>query len=277
LSNEPGIRERDLTKGRGLTWVRLLTWLYWAGAAGLAPWIVVLFLTQVRRAPAHQVHILTVGLVLAMMLGLLATAWLYSRDSWLSVMAASFTATVTFISAWFRILTQTGASVWAGSIPVFLVIVTAIIVLCVITIRAELATLTGTALARTGTHARWLTIALAIAALALVPSVVIVLVVGPGVQIATHLRLAWIGLDVFELLALAHTGSALHRRSVTVVVPATITGALLLCDAWINIIPSSAAAQSEGIALAFVEVPMAALSFWVATRAMSYPAADRLR
>lgn len=62
----------------------------------------------------------------------------------------------------------------------------------------------------------------------------------------------------------------------TVVVPATITGALLLCDAWINVIASHAAAQAEGIALAFVEVPMAALSFWVATRAMSYPAANRL-
>jgi hypothetical protein len=73
---------------------------------------------------------------------------------------------------------------------------------------------------------------------------------------------------VFELLALAHTGSALHRRS--------IIGALLLCDAWINVIATHAAAQAEGIALAFVEVPMAALSFWVATRAMSYPAADRL-
>jgi hypothetical protein len=211
-----------------------------------------------------------------MMLGLLATAWLYSRESWLSVMVASFTATVTFISAWFRILTQTGASMSTGSIATFLVIVTAIIVLCVITIRAELAALAGTAVTRAGTHVRWLTIALAIAALALVPSVVIVLVAGPGVQIATHLRLAWIGLDVFELLALAHTGSALHRRSVTVVVPATITGALLLCDAWINVIPTHAAAQAEGIALAFVEVPMAVLSFWVATRAMSYPAADRL-
>jgi len=275
LSDGPEIREQGLTQGQGptwrrrLTWVRLLTWLYWASAAGLAPWIVVLFRTQARRGQAHQVHILTVGLVLAMMLGLLFTAWLYSRASWLSVMAASFTATVTFIAAWFRILTQTGTSESAGSIATFLVIVTAIIVLCIITIRARLA--------RTGAHARWLTIALAMAALALVPSVVIVLVARPGVQIATHLRLAWTGLDVFELLALAHTGSALHRRSAAVVVPATITGALLLCDAWINVIPTHAAARSEGIALAFVEVPMAALSFWVATRAMSYPAADRLR
>lgn len=270
MSSNPVIRPRDRT------WVRYLTWLYWAGAAGLAPWIVYLFLTQTKRAPAHQVHILTVGLVLAMMGGLLATAWLYTRDSWLSVMAASFTATTTFISAWFRILTHTGGSQWAGSIPVFLAVVTAIIVLCVITIRAELAAMTGAAVPRPGTHARWLAIALAVAALALVPSLVVVLTAAPGVQIARHLRLAWTGLDVFELLALAHTGNALHRRSVTVAVPATVTGALLICDAWINVIPSAAAARSQGIAMAFVEVPIAALSFWVAIRAMSYQAAGHL-
>jgi hypothetical protein len=280
LSNDPEIRERDLTRGRGLTTIRYLTWFYWAGAAGLAPWIVYLFLSQVKRAPTHQLHILTVGLILAMMLGLLVTAWLYARDSPLSVMAASFAATVTFISAWFRILTRAGASTWAGSIPTFLAVVTAIVVLCVITIRTELA---GTGPLRAGTgplrarpDARWLPLALAIAALALVPSLVLVLTVEPTAQIAQHLRLAWTGLDAFELLAMAYTGRALHRRSVTVVVPATVTGTLLLCDAWINVISSNAAGRFEGIALAFVEVPIAALSFWVATRALSFAAAERL-
>ena len=83
-----------------------------------------------------------------MVLGLLVTAWLYLRDSWLSVMAASFAATATFISAWFRILTRAGASTGAGSFLTFLAVVTAIVVLCVITIRTELAALTGTALPR---------------------------------------------------------------------------------------------------------------------------------
>jgi hypothetical protein len=267
LSNDPEIRERDLTRDRG---IRYLTWFYWAGAAGLAPWIVYLFLSQVKRAPTHQLHILTVGLILAMMLGLLVTAWLYSRDSWLSVMAASFAATVTFISAWFRILTRAGASTWAGSIPTFLAVVTAIVVLCVITIRTELGLL------RARPAARWLPLALAIAALALVPSLVLVLTVEPTAQIAQHLRLAWTGLDVFELLAMAHTGRALHRRSATAVVPATVTGTLLVCDAWINVISSNAAGRFEGIALAFVEVPIAALSFWVASRAPSFAAAERL-
>ena len=286
MPNEPGMRERDLTRDRGPRWVRYLTWLYWAGAAGLAPWAVYLFLSQVKRAQAHQVFILTIGLILAMMLGLLVTAWLYLRDSWLSVMAASFAGTAIFISAWFRVLTQAGTSAWAGwagSIPEFLAVVTVSIVLCVIVIRTELAALTGTALRRAGTalprarpHARWLPPALAIAALALVPSLIIVLVVPPGVQISQHLRVAWTGLDVFELLAMAHTGLRLHRRSATAVVPATVTGTLLLCDAWINVIGSAAAAHSKGIALAFVEVPIAVLSFWVATRAIRFPAPDRL-
>jgi hypothetical protein len=239
--------------------VSRLKWLFWAGAAGLAPWIVYLFFSQVPRAPAHQIRLLAVGLIIAMMLGILLTAWLYAQGLPLSVMAASFAATATFISAWFRTLTQTGGSRWEGSIPTFLVVVVAIVALCVIAIRTELSP--------PGARARWLPIALAIAALVLVPSVVVELTVVPAAQIAHHLRLAWTGLDVFELLAMASTGFALHRRTAAAVVPATITGALLLCDAWINVIPSTAAARAEGIALAFVEVPLAALSFWVAARA----------
>jgi hypothetical protein len=45
---------------------------------------------------------------------------------------------VAFISAWFRTLTQAGGSGWAGSIPTFLAVVAAIVVLCVIVIRNEL-------------------------------------------------------------------------------------------------------------------------------------------
>jgi len=243
---------------------RYLKWLFWAGAAGLAPWVVYLYLSQVPRAPAHQIHLLAVGLILAMIAGILLTAWTYSRGFSLSVMAASFAATAAFISAWFRTLTQTGGSSWAGSIPTFLAVVAAIVVLCIIVIRSELSVRS-----KPRAHARWLPIALTIAALALVPSLVIVLVVVPVAQIAHHLRVAWTGLDVFEVLAMASTGFALQRRPAIAVVPATITGTLLLCDAWINVVPSTAAARSEGIVLAFVELPLAAFSFWVAARVAS--------
>jgi hypothetical protein len=236
---------------------RYLKWLYWAGAAGLVPWTAYLYLSQVPTGVTHQVHVLAVGILVALMLGVLATAWTYRRGSGHALMAASFTAAATFIAAWFRGLTRSGGSGWSGSTPVFLTLAAVIVALCVAAIRGELAG---------RRRHRWLAAALGLAGLALVPSLVIVLTVVPPVQVAHHLRLAWTGLDVCELLALAATGLALHRRSASTVIPATVTGALLLCDAWFNIIPTTGMARAEAIVLAFVEVPLAALSFWVAAR-----------
>jgi len=241
---------------------RNLKWLYWAGAVGLAPWIVYLYSSQVPSAVTHMVHVLAVGLLLALLLGVLVTAWAYRRGYSLAVMVATFTGTATFISAWFRALTRSLGSHWSGSLPVFLTVAAVIVGLCGYAVRSQLSVPSPE-----GTRARWLPVALAIAALALVPSLVIVLTVVPPVQIAHHLPLAWTGLDVFELLALAATGFALHRRSAVTAVPATITGTLLLCDAWINVIPTTGMARAEAILLAFVEVPLAALSFWIAARA----------
>jgi hypothetical protein len=249
----PAARHDAVTR---MSWVeRHLKWLYWACAAGLAPWIVYLYLSQVPRAQAHQIRLLAVGLILAMIAGLLLTAWTYRRGLPRSMMAASFAATAAFISAWFRTLTQAGGSNWAGSIPTFIAAVVIVVVLCVIVIRSELSA---------SSPVRWLPIVLTIAALALIPSLVVVLTVVPRIQTAHHLRVAWSGLDMFEVLALASTGFALQRRPAIAVIPATITGTLLLCDAWLNIIPSTGVAFYEGVMMAFIELPLAALSFWVA-------------
>ena len=163
----PAVRHGAVTR---IPWVEQhLKWLYWACAAGLTPWVVYLYLSQAPRAQAHQIRLLAVGLILALIAGLLLTAWMYRRGFSRSVMAAL----TTFES--------------------------------------------------------------------------------PG-----------LGLDVFEVLALAATGFALQRRPAIAAVPATITGTLLLGDAWLNVIPSTGMALYEGIVMAFVELPLAALSFWVA-------------
>jgi hypothetical protein len=241
-------------------WVqRNVQWVYWVGAAGLAPWIVALAVTQVPRAPAHDVHVLTLGLLLTVMASLATTAWLYGTGRGLAVMAASFAAAVTFISGWFRALTRTGGSRLAGSLLIFLTVSGTIVIVCAVAIRYAWASLTQGRPTR-----RWLPVALALSALALVPSLVVVVTVVPPVQIAHHLRVAWIGLDLFELAALVLTGLGLHRRSPTVIIPAAITGTLLVCDAWINVVPATGAARLEGLVLALVELPLAALSFWVA-------------
>jgi hypothetical protein len=240
---------------------RYLKWLFWAGAAGLAPWIVYLYFSQIRRAPVHHVRLLAVGLVLAIVLGVLLTAWMYWKGFTLTVIAASFAATTGFVSAWFRILTQTADPSWAGGIPVFLAIIVAIVVLCVIVIRSE-----PSEPSKTRAPARWLPIALAIIVLPLVPPLFTQLGAMAPVQMGDRLQVAWTGLDVFEFLAMGATGFALQRRLASAVVPAAITGALLLCDAWINVVPATAAARPEAIAMAFVEVPLAGLSFWTAAR-----------
>jgi hypothetical protein len=241
-----------------LAWAeRHLSWLFWACAAGLAPWVVFLFITQPPRAEAHQIRPLSVGLFLAMIAGILMTAWTYRRGSPLAAVTAAFTAAATFIAAWFRCLTQVGGSNWAGAIPTLLILVVVIIGMCVVVIRSEFS-------ARA--PARWLPIALIAGALTLVPSVVIRLTVSPAAQTAHHLKLAWTGLDVFEVIALAATALALQRRPGVTAVPAAVTGALLICDAWINIVPATGAAFYEAIAMAFAELPLAALSFWVALR-----------
>ena len=196
----PAVRHRAVMR---IPWVeRHLKWLYWACAAVLAPWVVYLYLTQVPRAQAHQIRLLGVGLILALAGGLLLTAWTYRRGFSRSVIAASSTATAAFICAWFRTLTQAGGSDWAGSIPTLVAMIIIVVVLCVIVITSEIS---GRA------HARWLPIALTVAALALIPSLVVVLTVVPKIQTAHHLRVAWTGLDVFEVLALASTGFALQR------------------------------------------------------------------
>lgn len=76
---------------------------------------------------------------------------------------------------------------------------------------------------------------------------------------------------MFEVFTLAATGFALHRRPVIVAIPATITGTLLICDAWINIIPSAGTALYQAVAMAFIELPLAAVSFWTAARTSDQP------
>jgi hypothetical protein len=171
--------------------------------------------------------------------------------------AASFTAAAAFISAWFRALTQVGATHWAGAIPILVAMNAVVIGLCAAAIRSEYSA---------PRSARWLPIVLVVAALALVPSLVIVLTVAPAAQTAHHLKIAWTGLDVFEVAALAATALALQRRPAVTAIPVAVTGALLICDAWINIVPARGDAFWEAIAMAFAELPLAALCFWVAIR-----------
>jgi hypothetical protein len=83
-----------------------------------------------------------------------------------------------------------------------------------------------------------------------------------------HWRVAWIGLDAMEALALALTARLAYQRSTWVDITATATAMLLIVDAWFDIVTSSGWELTQAIAAAVVlEIPLALLSLWIARHA----------
>jgi len=120
-------------------------------------------------------------------------------------------------------------------------------------------------------HGRWLVPpwvapALLLCALALVPWTAFLFLSLKPHYVANHWRFAWGGFDVGLGIALAATGLTVVRRSPFAEVTATITGTLLCCDAWFDVLTARGAsdiAQAAASAV-LIELPLAALCFWMA-------------
>lgn len=86
----------------------------------------------------------------------------------------------------------------------------------------------------------------------------------PSRQESPHYAVAWTGFDVILLAGLAATAYFALRRSHYLAISAAATGALLLVDAWFDIMttPGSQVAQSIVLAAA-VELPLAAVCLWL--------------
>ena len=112
----------------------------------------------------------------------------------------------------------------------------------------------------------WIAPALLACAVVLIPWTALLFVTLPRHYVANHWALAWGGFDVGLGLALASTAVLIARRSALAEVTAAITGTLLVCDAWFDILTSRGAsdiAQATASAL-LIELPLAALCFWMA-------------
>jgi hypothetical protein len=84
----------------------------------------------------------------------------------------------------------------------------------------------------------------------------------------THWRLAWVGFDIVLLAAFAATGWAFWRGRQIVIVFLLVTGTLLCCDAWFDVILDLRTSDmwwSVASAL-LVELPIAFLMFNAARR-----------
>jgi hypothetical protein len=85
---------------------------------------------------------------------------------------------------------------------------------------------------------------------------------------ATHWRLAWVGFDIVLLAAFAATGWAFWRGRQIVIGCLIVTGTLLCCDAWFDVILDLRTGDMwMSIAAAVVvELPLAFLMFTAARR-----------
>jgi len=100
----------------------------------------------------------------------------------------------------------------------------------------------------------------------LIPWIALLFVTLPRHYVASHWAVAWGGLDIGLGIALAGTAALVARRSPYAEVTAAITGTLLVCDAWFDVLTSRGVSDvAQALALAvFIELPLAALCFWIA-------------
>ena len=112
----------------------------------------------------------------------------------------------------------------------------------------------------------WFPTIFLVSAVVLVPWTALVIASLPDHYKANHWSMAWTGFDIGLGLALAATAVAVLRRSTFAELAATVSGTLLVCDAWFDVMTSRGTkdvAQAVASAL-LVELPLAGLCFWVA-------------
>ena len=108
---------------------------------------------------------------------------------------------------------------------------------------------------------RWVTISLSLTAIGLVPWTLWLTFSLPSRHVTDHYDLAWVGFDVGLAAAFGATAWAAYRASNWLVPFAAVTGTMLLCDAWFDVVTSGGGGERlEAVLEAiFAELPLAAL------------------
>jgi hypothetical protein len=113
----------------------------------------------------------------------------------------------------------------------------------------------------------WIAPAFVLCALLLLPWAAYLTFSLPRSYSANHWRVAWGGFDLGLGIALAVTAIAVARRSPFAEITAAVTGTLLICDAWFDVLTTRTSTEllQAGLEAALIELPLAALCFWMAT------------
>ena len=112
----------------------------------------------------------------------------------------------------------------------------------------------------------WIAPAFFLCALILVVWAGFLIVTLPRNYTANHWHVAWGGFDIGLGIALVATAVAVVRRSPYAEVAAAVCGTLLVCDAWFDLVTSRTRGElvQAGLEAALIELPLAALCFWMA-------------
>ncbi len=108
---------------------------------------------------------------------------------------------------------------------------------------------------------RWVAVLLVLAAVMLVPWILYLTFTLPSRHVTFHYDLAWVGFDVGLAASFAATGWAALRGSQWLVPLAAVTGTMLCCDAWFDVVTSHFGSELwQAVAeAALAELPLAAL------------------
>ena len=111
---------------------------------------------------------------------------------------------------------------------------------------------------------RWAGPAFLLCSLVLIPWTVYLWFSLPSRQLSPHYNIAWVGFDVLLIAALGATGYFALRGSRYLAISAAAASALLIVDAWFDIMTSPRRQIPEAIVLAaLVELPLAAVCAWL--------------
>ena len=111
---------------------------------------------------------------------------------------------------------------------------------------------------------RWVAPAFIFCSVVLIPWIVYLGFSLPARQVSRHYGVAWVGFDVFELIALSATGYLALRRSRFLALASASAATLLVCDAWFDILTSPRRQVLESVVLAVViELPLAGVCTWL--------------
>ena len=126
---------------------------------------------------------------------------------------------------------------------------------------------------------RWVTAVLVLVAVLLVPWILYLTFTLPSRHVTFHYDLAWVGFDVGLTASFAATAWATLRGSQWLVALAAVTGTMLCCDAWFDVVTSQPGVEVwEAIAEAAVaELPLAALCGFIVYDAETFLAATVTR